>query len=69
MLTQEAKNQLKAIMRRDYGAVISDEKAEELGVSLLRLTRTSITVLARAEDKESSVQASAFIALDPKTGM
>jgi hypothetical protein len=69
MLSQEAKKQLVAIMGRDYKVAITDEQAEEFGVSLLHLARLAVTALARAEDGKSSIPASAPDVLDPKTSV
>ncbi len=52
MLTKKAKDELRAIITKDYGVQISDEDAEELGVSLLRLTRVALQVRAREYEKE-----------------
>ncbi|MDO8742155.1 MAG: hypothetical protein Q7J45_01275 [bacterium] len=54
-------------MRRDYGVSVSNDQANELGVSLLRLARLARTALARGEERVSSVQARGEILLDPKT--
>lgn len=43
MLKQEALKQIKEIILRDYGVLMSDEQAQQMGVSLLRLTRLSIS--------------------------
>jgi hypothetical protein len=43
--------ELKNIIEKDYGIPINDDDAEELGCSLLKLTRLSITALARADEK------------------
>ena len=48
---------LKKIIHQDYGVELSDEQANELGYSLLRLTKLAIVALARAEEKNSSAQA------------
>jgi hypothetical protein len=50
-------DELKIIIRQDYGVVISDEQANNLGSSLLHLTKLSVLALARADEKDSSVQA------------
>lgn len=57
MLTKKAREELKMILRKDYGQDVSDEDAEELGVSLLRLTRVSLQVLARKHEKETKEKA------------
>ncbi len=50
-------DELKIIINQDYGIDISDEQANELGSSLLSLTKLSVLALARADEKDSSVQA------------
>lgn len=57
MLNKKAREELKAILRKDYGQEITDEQAEELGVSLLRLTRVSLQVLTRKHEKETKEKA------------
>ena len=58
---------LKQILNRDYNILISDDQVKELGVSLLRLTRIAVTALARADEKNSSIQAREETSLEPKT--
>lgn len=53
-LSNSAINDLKKIMKKDYGKDITDEEAQELGVSLLRLTRVGLSATARAIDKENA---------------
>ncbi len=53
MLSKKALEELKTIIKNDYGQVVSDQDAEELGVSLLRLTKVSLQVLAREHEKEA----------------
>jgi hypothetical protein len=50
-------DELKIIINQDYGVDISDEQANDLGSSLLRLTKLSVLALARADEKDSSIQA------------
>ena len=52
MLSKKAKDDFKKIIKKDYGADLTDDQAEELGVSLLRLTRVGLSALARAHDKK-----------------
>ena len=66
-MTPKAKNELREIIRRDYGSSITDEQADELGFSLLRLTRIALAALARASDQESLVQARDSNTLGAKT--
>jgi hypothetical protein len=44
--------ELKEIVKRDYGILLSDEEANEFGSSLLRITRLAVTALARADEKK-----------------
>ena len=55
MLSKSAKDDLRQIISKDYGQNITDDQAEELGVTLLRLTRVGLSVLARDLDKKKSV--------------
>ena len=52
MLNKKATDELKQILKSDYGQNISTEQAEELGASLLRLTRVGLSALARKHEKE-----------------
>ncbi len=52
MLPKKAVDELKQILKSDYGQDVTDEQAEELGTSLLRLTKVSLGVLAREYEKE-----------------
>lgn len=56
MLNKKAKDDLKRILKKDYGRDITDEQAEELGVSLLRLTRVGLSALARDYDKKEKAK-------------
>lgn len=58
-LKPKSLEELKKIMKRDYGASLSDSEANELGGSLLRLTKMAGVALARAEEKNSFIQARA----------
>lgn len=49
--------ELKNIIKKDYGSEISNEQVKNLGVILLRLTKLSVTALARVDEKNSSIQA------------
>ncbi len=42
---------LQKIIQRDYGQILSEEEANELGTSLLRLTRLALNAQARAIEK------------------
>jgi hypothetical protein len=55
MLSKKAKDDFKKIIKKDYGKDLIDDQAEELGVSLLRLTRVGLSALARDLDKKKSV--------------
>ena len=52
MLSKKAKDELKQIIKKDYGSDLTDDQAEELGVSLLRLTRVGLSSLARDIDEK-----------------
>jgi hypothetical protein len=39
------------IIKRDYGQILSEEEVNELGTSLLRLTKLALTAQARAIKK------------------
>lgn len=47
-LNPQAKRELQRIIARDYGFTLSDEQAETLGLSLLRLTRLALRVRQKA---------------------
>ena len=51
MLEKEAREKLKKLILCDYGVNISDDQAEKLGMSLLRLTSIAVVALARADGK------------------
>lgn len=42
---------IQRIIKRDYGQTLSEEEANEFGISLLRLTRLGLTAQARAIEK------------------
>ena len=44
--------ELQKIVKKDYGAEISEEHADTLGMSLLRLARLALIALARKEKDE-----------------
>jgi hypothetical protein len=50
MLNAKALAELKEIFKRDYGVEISDEQADELGASLLRLTRSAVSTSVRVDE-------------------
>ena len=50
-LPQKAIQELQTILERDYGQSINAEQANEFGVSLLRLTKVAVAVLARKNTK------------------
>lgn len=56
MLDKKAKDELKQIIKTDYGRDITDEQAEELGISLLRLTRVGLAALARSYDEKEKAK-------------
>jgi hypothetical protein len=49
-LSKKAKNELQEIISRDYGVWISDDEINQLGISLLRLSRLALAALARADE-------------------
>ncbi len=44
--------ELQEIIKKDYGKEISEKEGDELGGSLLRLTRTALNVMAKKEKEE-----------------
>ncbi len=68
-LKPKAIEELKNIMERDYGASFSDSEIDDLGNSLLRLTKTVRTALARAEERTSSAQAKEDTSFEPNTSV
>ena len=42
---------LQRIIKRDYGQNLSEEEANEFGISILRLTRLGLTAQARVIEK------------------
>ena len=56
MLSKKAKDDLKKILKKDYGNDLADDQAEELGVSLLRLTRVSLSAIARDLDEKEKAK-------------
>lgn len=67
MLPAKALQELKRIIARDYGVAISDDQAQELGITLLRLTRVGLSALARANAQTAFVQAREENSLGAKT--
>ena len=51
-LKKQTIKELKKIIKNDYGVLLNDDQAQELGISLLKLTRLALTALARADEKE-----------------
>ena len=47
--------ELQTIIKTDYGTTLSEAEANELGVSLLKLTRVALEATARAEEGKASV--------------
>ena len=67
-LKSQTIKELKQIVEKDYGVLLSDEEAQEFGISILKLTRLGLTAIARADEaKNSSVVARAENVLEPKT--
>ena len=56
VLSKEAKDDFKKIIKKDYGADLTDDQAEELGVSLLRLTRVGLSAIARDLDAKEKAK-------------
>lgn len=50
-LPRKALKELQQILEKDYGQKLSDKDANELGVSVLRLTRVGLAVLTRLNKK------------------
>ena len=51
-LPNKAIKELQEILKKDYGQIVSKEDADELGHTLLRLTRVGLAALARASKSE-----------------
>ena len=49
--------QLQEIINKDYGLVLSTQETIDFGTSLLRLSKMARVALARADEKDSSIQA------------
>ena len=64
MLTKKSRDELRAIMKKDYGEEIADEQAEELGSNMLRLTKLSLTAQARKIEKDVPVSVGAYFFSD-----
>jgi len=56
-ITTDKLQELKGIMFRDYGVILTEENAESFGVSMLRVYRLASVARARADEKNSSIQA------------
>lgn len=52
ILKPKATKELKQIMLRDYGVNLSDEEIQNLGASLLRVSKLASVALARADEEE-----------------
>lgn len=66
-LKEKTTQKLLEIIKEDYGISLNKEEAQQLGFSLLRLTRIASVAFARAEEKRSSVQARGRTPLEAKT--
>lgn len=55
-LKEKSLEELKIIIKNDYGANLSDEDANLLGTSLLKLSSLAMSALNRAEDKHLLVK-------------
>jgi len=51
-LKKQTIEELKKIIKQDYGVLINDDEAIEIGSSLLKLTRLALVALARADEKK-----------------
>jgi hypothetical protein len=72
LLNRKQIDTLKEIMLRDYGATLTDEDAQSLGVSLLRVSKLASVALARADEKNlvhSSERKTSSQSKDQRTGM
>ena len=47
--------ELKQIVKRDYGMVLSDTEAGQFGLSLLKITRLALNVFNRADDTQQLI--------------
>lgn len=45
--------ELKAIVEKDYGVLLSDDEANQMANALLRLTRLSLATIARLEERKT----------------
>lgn len=52
-LPSKALKEFKAIIKKDYGKDISDADAQELGISLLRLTRVALSATVRSINEKT----------------
>ncbi len=50
-LKAESLKELKIIIQRDYGVDLADEDANQLGSSLLKLSRLAVAALDKAGEK------------------
>jgi flagellin-specific chaperone FliS len=50
-LSDRSIKELQEIIKRDYGQTLSEEEANELGTSLLRLTRLALNHQLKADKK------------------
>ena len=65
---KQTTEELKKIIRNDYCISLSENETEELGTSLLKITRLGLTALARADEmKNSSIVTRMECALESKT--
>lgn len=54
-LKRKTIEELKKIMEKDYGVSLSDGEVNELGSSLLHLSKLALIALARADEKKTLV--------------
>jgi hypothetical protein len=51
-LKRNSLEELKTIIKKDYGVELNDENANRLGSSLLKLSRLSINILNKSKEDE-----------------
>jgi hypothetical protein len=66
-IKQKTIEELKRIIEKDYGVLLSDSELNELGSSLLHLTKLSLVALARADERNSSFPARVNNTLESNT--
>ena len=54
-LKKKTTQELKRILRTDYGLLINDKKAQEIGISLLKISRLALVGQARKNASQSPI--------------